>query len=675
VQRRSSPTAAFTTNLALSRLIGWIAPVVIVLIGLAIRVYRYDELSLWLDEIYVVEYLKLPWRDLLGLNGTYDNHPPLYFLLVKLVSLVTSDINAARILSIITGTATIAAVYALTLQLANRSAAIVAGLIIAISPLHVWYSQEGRMYAPTALAVTLSYYALVRMLAEQNRRWAAIYAVSLVVAAYMDYSAFYALIPQAGVVGYVVWKQGWKAARLWAGAGVAAALCFLPWVVRLVDSISFVGDDRQFLEVTRSKIVDSFFTIVGLPGSENYYWGVVQTPWVRWPEIRPTSAALVVAMLVFSAVTLNGKYRLTFVVGASILLGTIGSAAILSYAISPGYADRTVIYAVIGWAILVGATPFGRVPNGGQRMSLGATGALLTLSLLAVWSIREDGTKEQYRDLALQTQQAAMFDIPVLSDQRPVDPLIADSTGLITTALAAYGDELTTSSLSRAGDVPLFWHVYTDFPWEVEGHDRAQERFERLGYARVASQWFAPVHFLDLYVMHGTAIGHALDVPPIAFGQEDEPLPRWTLMEDSTLLNQDRVLTVYGTTGAEHAAQLEIDASPEHLYVVSIENRFSVPIGSATVILTCLDGTTELPGASHVDRAALDLDDEAWYASSVAIVCPAETTSLEVALQANGATEAQFRKLRIYELAQGEPVDDLIRPVSLPGQPGWDRTP
>ena len=47
------------TSALLSRALVWIAPIVVIAIGFAIRLYRYDDLSLWLDEIYVVEYLKL----------------------------------------------------------------------------------------------------------------------------------------------------------------------------------------------------------------------------------------------------------------------------------------------------------------------------------------------------------------------------------------------------------------------------------------------------------------------------------------------------------------------------------------------------------------------------------------------------------------------------------------
>ncbi|TXG80960.1 MAG: hypothetical protein E6R14_08460, partial [Thermomicrobiales bacterium] len=57
---------------ALSGWVSWVALTGIVLLGLAVRLLRLDDLSLWLDEIYVVDYIRRPWKTVLGFDGAYD---------------------------------------------------------------------------------------------------------------------------------------------------------------------------------------------------------------------------------------------------------------------------------------------------------------------------------------------------------------------------------------------------------------------------------------------------------------------------------------------------------------------------------------------------------------------------------------------------------------------------
>lgn len=121
--------------------------------ALALRLWRLDQLSLWLDEGFTVMYSRLPWSELLGLRGQYDVHPPLYYALVKLVSGWLPDATAGRTVSAVSGALLVPVAYRLARLVIDPRAAVVAAAVVAIAPLHVWYSREARMYALALLAV------------------------------------------------------------------------------------------------------------------------------------------------------------------------------------------------------------------------------------------------------------------------------------------------------------------------------------------------------------------------------------------------------------------------------------------------------------------------------------------------------------------------------------------
>src|SRR5215203_4783323 len=73
----------------------------VVLIGAALRLYRYDALSLWVDEGLTVGFGRLPWDTVLGLHGAYETHPPLYFVLAKAAGLFAPELTAGRLVSVV----------------------------------------------------------------------------------------------------------------------------------------------------------------------------------------------------------------------------------------------------------------------------------------------------------------------------------------------------------------------------------------------------------------------------------------------------------------------------------------------------------------------------------------------------------------------------------------------
>ncbi len=211
----------------------------VLLLAFGLRVYRLPAQSLWYDEALSVHYALQPWSQMLaGVSGS--DHPPLHTLLLHVwLNVVGQTEFAARYLSLWWGVLGVALLYHLARQLFDKSIGLLAALLLAISPLHVWYSQEARMYS---LALTLNLGVVLTLLAVVARRetspwpWAG-YVLLGALALYAHfYTSFILLLVN---LAFGEWwlartiRRGWRATRdlllRWVVAQVAILGLFLPW--------------------------------------------------------------------------------------------------------------------------------------------------------------------------------------------------------------------------------------------------------------------------------------------------------------------------------------------------------------------------------------------------------------------------------------------------------------
>jgi len=137
----------------------------LVLLGFALRLLGLNGLGdLEFDEIVSVRYAALPPAELLPrLSGALFEHPPLYYLLLGWWRALAGESDVlARVFSVLPGTASIALVYATGRRLFGVTAGLVAALLMAVSPLPVFYSREARMYGPVACLVLASFWLFLR---------------------------------------------------------------------------------------------------------------------------------------------------------------------------------------------------------------------------------------------------------------------------------------------------------------------------------------------------------------------------------------------------------------------------------------------------------------------------------------------------------------------------------
>jgi len=621
---------------------------VIILAGGVLRFFQSTALSYWLDEGFTVMFSRQSWDQVLGLNGSYDTHPPLYYAVVKAVALVLPEIDAGRYLSVVAGTATLAVFYLLAIRLVSRPAAVIAVLAVALSPLAVWYSQEARQYALAGLAVSLTYLALVAFYQEPRRRWALLYGLALAASMYLDYSALYPLAPQVFLLPIVIRRHLWRAGPL-VIAGIAAAVAYLPWVPQVLSTVQTLGNERAyFLEANPPAVRDSLLSIVGLAGHTIYHAGSKPSAWDRWPGLDPVMAGLAVVIICLGSLALV-RHRFGLAVALALSVGTVAAGALFSQ-VSPGFAPRTVSYAVLGWAILLGAAAGAR----GLSLPLRTLGvvavcamfALSTVSLYAVYR----GDKQHWRDWASGVAQATRLGFPVITFPT-IAPTLIDAYqpgALAGPHLSLYDSpDLAAVESFAKGQSGLWIAAYN-----IAGSISIGQRLTDLGFVHVTNVRYWDFLSLDLYLRPGATPGRQLDVNG-AFSGSGNEATGWDLSPGEATLApgpDGRELTLSNPGGAETAAVYDLPGGPWRLYTLTFEAESRLTAGGTRAFLECVGGGSLVSVAPDVAGLQIAAGG-GWQTVTFSALCPDGTDEVRIDLRNAGTGDLGLRGVRLFEAA------------------------
>ncbi|GLQ51068.1 glycosyltransferase family 39 protein [Dyella flava] len=135
----------------------------ILVLGLLLRLFRIDHQPFWLDEALTSQRIHLGVNGLIADSFT-NRHMPTYFLLLQLLSQFGQGNDAwLRIPSALFGAMSAGVVFAIARRIGGRGAGIVAGLLMALSPLQVQYGQEARSYTLVTLLIAIALWGLLRL--------------------------------------------------------------------------------------------------------------------------------------------------------------------------------------------------------------------------------------------------------------------------------------------------------------------------------------------------------------------------------------------------------------------------------------------------------------------------------------------------------------------------------
>ncbi len=198
----------------------------LITVALALRLYGINAQALSVDEAFSWYTVTSPdWFH----SILIDNNPPLYYLLLHAWSFLagTSE-TALRLPAVLAGTLLVGLIIWAGRTIFNREAALWAGLLAAVAPIQIFYSQQARGY-PLLDALLLTAWVLVWIAYGTNdwRRWA-LASVVAVVAMYCHYLALLALAPTAVLL--LLWSKPGRRFRFAIAAG-AGILFFAPWAL------------------------------------------------------------------------------------------------------------------------------------------------------------------------------------------------------------------------------------------------------------------------------------------------------------------------------------------------------------------------------------------------------------------------------------------------------------
>ncbi|MBL8729430.1 MAG: glycosyltransferase family 39 protein [Planctomycetes bacterium] len=146
------PSPGLDPSTAARRDTRWLLALLVV-IGLVLRLPLMGR-SVWFDEACMSNQRLGTWAQLLA-TLYVDIHPPLYVTFMHCWNNVFGDGEwSMRIPPLVAGLTSIPLLFWAGQRMVGRRAALWAAMLLTVSPVHVWYSAEARLYAPM-LASTL----------------------------------------------------------------------------------------------------------------------------------------------------------------------------------------------------------------------------------------------------------------------------------------------------------------------------------------------------------------------------------------------------------------------------------------------------------------------------------------------------------------------------------------
>ena len=394
---------------------GRIFPYWIIVIAVACLVYTVGitHESIWYDEAYSAAMAGHPLGEIIALTP-YDNHPPLYYLLLRLVTVVLGNSEwALRGLSVVGAVALVSLGAGPVRRIFGDKTGFIYAAVILATPIILTYAHEARMYTLAIFAVTAG--VLYGYLAIHHNRTAdwVCFGLATLAAAYLHY---YGLIAAFFIHLYVaVWLLVKQRERLKAEllTGALVLVSYLPWLVVFI---------RQTLSAHKAFWIGPISVI-------NVLLAFLQPFAYKefYPSLQPTSglALLISLVLIVGGVIIAKKKRAEKELSLSLFLlavylGVVVTTLIVSLVLAPIFYSRYLLVCV-GLFLLLVSLGISLLPT--KYLQPAAVGIFALLNIFTINDVYTQHFNHPMKDLVQSLKQAIQpGDLIITSDSYSMGP-------------------------------------------------------------------------------------------------------------------------------------------------------------------------------------------------------------------------------------------------------------
>lgn len=323
----------------------WLAVALATAIAAGLRLPFLGHQSLWLDEIYTREIIRE--SSLSGLwhhIETTESTPPLYYALGWLLH--ARSTVGMRLISASALIASIPIAYLALRRLIGWRAALATAVILAVSPMLVFYSTDARSYGLFVLIALLSIWAFSTLLEQSSRRSFVLWVLASVACVWTHYFGIFVVAAEVAVL--LVVRPSLRRATV--GFGALVCVCILPLIPLVVGQS---GDERAGfiagipLRTRLSEAIRQFAMGPNVPrawlevcGLVVFGLAVTGGVWMalRARRLRPLlvlAVAIVLLPLLLAAAGIEDRFYARNIIAALPLVVAVGVPAMLRFRAAP----------------------------------------------------------------------------------------------------------------------------------------------------------------------------------------------------------------------------------------------------------------------------------------------------------------------------------------------------
>jgi hypothetical protein len=345
------------------------------MVAAVLRTCNLGAFSMWLDEILITLRAQGSLSETWLACRANAEHPPLPALVMSVGNTLGFNEHVQRLIPVALGITTVVLVAAWVSAVFGRRDGVIAGLLCAISPFHIRYSQDLKGYSYLAFFVILTYVAV--LLVEKRAGWKSSILLTIATCGGLYSSISYMVIAVPLIIYCIernlASRSKTKRSTRWFAISFGAALVgYVPWLPTLFHA-GGMGPRGGVKPLTWSLVLDrwQFLTVAGREIDQLGWGGAL-------------AMAIFVVGVFFVARRVYGRLVLV-----SFLTGTLGVEVLLR--VKGHWSDGR--YNTVGWLFLIVLVAVGI----DRLMTLGRKPALGVCLLAAVFSAHIEGVIDLQR--------------------------------------------------------------------------------------------------------------------------------------------------------------------------------------------------------------------------------------------------------------------------------------